>query len=202
MASLTDKEEKCLRLFMQLVKKLLESSIVTSQKKSLGVMSETVFTGTPETTVVFDGYDEEAFLAFFSMFRQFTMAKEEAVYFKDVCQVMIAKCVRPELTAWVNVATQRWDDVLNSNPPIGFTFNNESYSNAKLLKLWLYGGRFHTDLGKTDLWNSLPEKEQKHVELCIQVMVPKLVNCLVIVGSVIDFWLDATTAPVPPAPSK
>lgn len=200
MATLTAKQESSLQLFMQRLQELLASSVIKSQKKTLTVMSETVFSGKPETTVLFDGYDQEPFVAFFALFRQFTMEKEEAVYFKNVCQIVLDNCGRPELEDWIRFAIKRWDDVLDGAPVIQFNLDGESYSNAKLLKLWLYGGRFHTDIGKGNRWNALPEMAQKDAELSVQAMTPKLVNCLVIVGSVIRWWREATTEPVPAVP--
>jgi hypothetical protein len=41
---------------------------------------------------------------------------------------------------------------------------------------------------------------QKDAELSVQALTPKLVNCLVIVGSVIRWWREATKETVPPIP--
>lgn len=201
MSSLTSQQESALQLFMQRLNELLESSIVQSKKTKVGGMDETVFGEKPATAVVFDGHKKEDFLAFFSTFRQFTMEKEQAVYFKDVCKIVLAHCDREELKDWVNFALKRWDKLLDSMPGIQFVLDGESYTNRKLLKLWLYSGRFHTDIDKADRWNSLPEMARNDAELSLQALVPKLVNCLVIVGSVIRWWREATTEAVPAAPT-
>lgn len=200
MSSLTSKQESSLQLFTQRLQELLASSVVRSKKKALGVMSETVFGENAATTVVFDGYKEEEFLAFVSAFRQFTMETEQAVYFKTVCQIVLDNCDRDELNDWITFALKRWDEILAGLPVIQFVFDGESYTNVKLLKLWLYSGRFHTDIAKADRWNSLPEMARRDAELSIQVLTSKLVNCLVIIGSVIRWWRDATTEKVPAIP--
>jgi len=201
--SMTEKEEACLDLFMQRLRELLESSIVKNPPKSLFTMSETVFGENPKTEVIFDGFKEEAFLAFFATFRQFTMEKEQAVYFDKVCQIVIDKCDRPELKDWITYAKTRWEKILDAPPVIGFEFEGEVYTNRKLLKLWLYGGRFHTDIDKADRWNGMPEMMRKDAELSVQAVTPKLVNCLVIVGTVIHWWREATSTreTVPQAPT-
>jgi hypothetical protein len=165
-------------------------------------MSETVFGENPKTEVIFDGFKEEAFLAFFTTFRQFTMKTEQAVYFDDVCQIVLDKCDRAELKDWTKFAKARWDRILDSPPVIGFVFDGETYSNRKLLWLWLYSGRFHTDINKADRWNEMPDMMRRDAELSVQAVIPKIVNCLVIVGSVIHWWREATTVPVPPVPTK
>ena len=203
MSELTDKQKSCLRLFMQRLQELLDSRIVKSEKKAIGVVAETLFGENPETTVVFDGYDKEDFVAFFSTLRQFTMPTEEAVYFEDVGKIVLANCDRAELKQWVQHAQTRWNALLDSTPIVKFNLDGEDYTNRKLLKLWLYAGRFHTDIGKADRWDSLPELAQRDAELSIQALTPKLMNCLVIVGSVIRWWRDEPdeAVPMPPAPS-
>jgi hypothetical protein len=165
-------------------------------------MSETVFDGSPKTEVIFDGYKEETFLAFFATFRQFMMEKEQAVYFYKVCQIISDKCNRDELKDWTSYAKTRWESLLDADPVIGFVFGGEQFTNRKLLKLWLYSGRFHTDIDKADRWNKMPEMMRQDVELSVQAVTPKLLNVLVIVGSVIRWWRDATTEAVPPLPTK
>lgn len=201
MTNLTEKQENSLILFMQLLRGLLESSVVQSKTKSLTAMAEAVLTSKSEITVLFEGYEEEQFLAFFVSLRQFTMEKEQAVYFKDVCKIILDNCSRAELKAWVDFAIRKWDAIMNSQPVVGFNFDGVALTNEKLLKLWLYSGRFHTDTKKTNQWNALPEMQKADVTLSVQALAPKLVNCLVIVGSVIRWWLEATTESVPPAPT-
>jgi hypothetical protein len=202
MSSLTTKEESCLELFMQRLRELLESSVVKNPPPAVFTMSETVFGDSPKTEVIFDGYKEEAFLAFFTTFRQFTMEKEQAVYFDKVCQIVLDKCDRAELKDWTNYAKARWDRILDSGPVVGFEHEGKLLTNRKLLKLWLYSGRFHTDIDKADWWNTLPQMIRSDVELSVQAMIPSFVNCLVMVGSVIRYWWEATTEPVPPVPTK
>lgn len=202
MSSLTSKQESSLDLFMQRLRELLSSSVVKNPPPMVFTMSETLFGENPKTEVILDGYKDEAFLAFFTTFRQFTMEKEQAVYFDKVCQIVLEKCDRGELKDWTTHAKARWERILDAAPVVGFVFDGESYSNRKLLKLWLYSGRFHTDIDKADRWNAMPEMMQQDAELSVQAVVPKLVNCLVIVGSVIRWWREATTETVPPVPTK
>lgn len=202
MSSLTRKEESSLQLFMQRLHELLASSVVKNPPKVVFTMSETVFADNPKTEVIFDGYKEEAFLAFFTTFRQFTMDSEQAVFFDKVCKIITDKCDRNELKDWIAVATTRWTQVLDGKPVVQFELDGESYTNRKLLKLWLYSGRFHTDFKKADRWDSLPEMIRRDAELSIHALVPKLVNCLVIVGSVIRWWRDAPAETVPAVPKS
>ena len=200
MSGVTDKQTSCLRLFMQRLQELLDSPVTKSGRKSLGVISETIFGDKTETTVVCDGHDEDDFKSFFTTFRQFTMPKEEAVHFGDACKIVLDNCDREELKKWVRYAEARWDALLDGKPVVGFSLNGDEYTNGKLLKLWLYSGRFHTDIAKAKLWDSLPEKAQIDAALSIQALTPKLVNCLVTVGSVIRWWLDEPDAEVPTPP--
>lgn len=202
MSILTTKEESCLELFMQRLRELLESSVVKNPPPAVFTMSETVFGENPKTEVIFDGYKEEAFRAFFTTFRQFTMEKEEAVYFDKVCQIVLDKCDRAELKNWTNYAKARWERILDAGPVVGIEHEGKMLTNRKLLKLWLYGGRFHTDIDKADWWNNMPEMMKHDAELSVQAVIPKLVNCLVMVGSVIRWWREATTVTVPPVPAK
>src|SRR4051812_32627833 len=104
MSSLTAIEESCLDLFMQRLRELLESSVVKNPPPAVFTMSETVFGENPNTEVIFDGCKQEAFLAFFTTFRQFTMESEKAVYFDKVCKIVLDKCNRAELMDWTNFA--------------------------------------------------------------------------------------------------
>lgn len=198
MSTITPKEDASLNLFMQRLRELLASSVVKNPPKVAFTMSETVFGDTPKTEVVFDGYKEEAFLAFFTTFRQFTMDSEEAVYFDRICTIITDKCDRAELKDWITYAKARWDRLLDGKPVI--EFEGDCSTNRKLLKLWLYSGRFHTDFKKADRWDSMPEMKRRDAELSIHVLVPKLVNCLVIVGSIIHWWREAPTETVPAVP--
>lgn len=202
MSSLTPKDESCLELFMQRLQELLSSSVVKNPPSMVFTMSETVFGANPKTEVIFDGYKDEAFRAFFTTFRQFMMEKEQAVYFDKVCQIILDKCDRGELKNWTAYAKTRWEAILDAAPVIGFVFDGETFTNRKLLKLWLYSGRFHTDIDKADRWNDMPEMMRRDAEMSVQAVTPKLVNCLVMVGSVIRWWREATTEAVPPLPTK
>lgn len=202
MSNLTAKEESCLDLFMQRLHELLASSVVKNPPPAVFTMSETVFGESLKTEVIFDGYKEEAFLAFFTIFRQFTMETEKAVYFDKVCKIVLDKCSRAELKDWTNYAKTRWDRILDVGSVVGVEHEGKLLTNRKLLKLWLYSGRFHTDIDKADWWNTLPQIIRSDAELSVQAMIAKLVNCLVMVGSVIRWWREATTEPVPPVPTK
>lgn len=202
MSTPTPKEESCLDLFMQRLRELLASSVVKNPPPAVFTMSETVFGETPKTEVIFDGYKEEAFRAFFTIFRQFTMESEKAVYFDKVCKIILGNCNRTELRDWTNFAKARWDRILDASPVVGIEHEGKMLTNRKLLKLWLYSGRFHTDIDKADWWDTLPPMIRSDAELSVQAMIPKLVNCLVMVGSVIRWWREATTEPVPPVPTK
>jgi hypothetical protein len=199
--SLSQREEASLELFMQRLHEVLESSVVKNPPKALFTMSETIFGDTSKPEVIFNGYDEVAFLAFFTTFRQFTMEKEKAVYFDKVCEIILDKCDREELTKWIRYSKSRWDRLLGKKPIVQFVLDGESYTNRKLLKLWLYSGRFHTDIDKADRWNSFPETMRYHAEMSVQALIPELVNCVVIVGSVIRWWRQAITELVPPVPA-
>jgi hypothetical protein len=200
MTSITEKEDASLRLFMERLGDLLSSSVVKNPPKRIFTMSEMVFGENPTTEVVFDGYDDEVFRAFFTTFRQLMMKTERAVYVGKVCQIILDKCDRPELKEWTTFAKSRWEQLLDKQPIIRFELDGEMMTNSKLLKLWLYSGRFHTDIDKAERWDSLPELMRNDAELSLQAVVPSLVNCLVIVGSVIRWWREATTEPVPPLP--
>ena len=202
MSNLTAKDESCLNLFMQRLRELLASSVVKNPPPGLFTMSESVFGENPKTEVIFDGYKEEAFLAFFTTFRQFTMEKEQAVYFDKVCQIVLDKCDRAELKDWTNYAKARWDRILDAGPVVVIEHEGKMLTNRKLLKLWLYSGRFHTDIDKANWWNTLPQMIRSDAELSVQAMIPRLVNCLVMMGSVVHWWREATTEPVPPVPTK
>lgn len=202
MSSLTPKDESCLELFMQRLQELLSSSVVKNPPSMVFTMSETLFGANPKTEVVFDGYKEEAFRAFFTTFRQFTMEEKEAVGFDKVCKVISDKCDRDELKHWIDYAKAQWESVLNAGPVVGIEYKGKMLSNHELLKLWLYSGRFHTDIDKADWWNNLPEMMQSDVDLSVQAMIPRLLNCLVMVGSVIRWWREVTTEAVPPLPTK
>jgi hypothetical protein len=187
---------------MQRLNELLASSIVKNPPKQIFSMSETIFGGSRKTEVIFDGYKEEAFLAFFTTFRQFMMEKEQAVYFDKVYQIILDNCDRDELKNWAAFAKSRWESILDAAPVIGFEFDGEAFTNRKLLKLWLYSGRFHTDIDKADRWNNMPEMMRRDAELSVQAATPRLLNVLVILGSVIRWWREATTEAVPPLHTK
>ena len=202
MSSLTTNEEACLQLFVQRLGGLLASSVIKNPPPGLFTMSETVFGDAPKTEVIFDGFKGEAFLAFCATFRQFTMKKEQAVYFDKVCQIVLDKCDRAELKDLTNFAKVRWDDILASNSAVRMKHKGKMLTNRKLLKLWLYSGRFHTDIDKADWWNNMSEMTRGDAEMSVQAVVPMLVNCLIIVGSVIRWWREATTEAVPSVPTK
>jgi len=187
---------------MERLQELLDNPLVQSRKQTLSTSFKVSFQGDQQAVVGFDGYSDTDFRAFFTTFRQFSMPTEEAVYVKDVAQIILDNCDREELEAWVSLASQHWDRIMEDHPVIQFELQGKHYKNKDLLKLWLYGGRFHTDIAKADTWSSLPEPAQKDFELSVQAMTHSLLNCLVIVGSVIHWWLDAPGEVVPQAPTS
>ncbi len=200
MTGLSDKQEKSLRLFVELVKKLLDSPVLKNGKKTVGTLMGTAGDGSNELVTVFDGHSEGEFMAFVTTFRQFTMPKEQAVHFGKVCAILTSNCQHPNIKGWVKYAEDAWQSIMSSVPVVGIQIDGSSLSNEELLKLWLYGGAFHTDIDKAEKWESLGEHGKSDAMVSIQAMTPKLVNCLVTVGSVVEKWLNDPGADVPETP--
>lgn len=196
----TKKEQK-LRLYLKQLQKLHSSKIVTESPDKISVETLTVFGKGGGTICDFNGYDETEYTAFFTTFRQFIMPSEQAVEFKKVCQIITDECERTELVDWVNYAEQEWGKLMNSPPSVGININGVGNSYYELLRLWLYSGKFHADVGKVEKWDSMPEPMQMSAEATLQGRIPNLVNCLTTVGSVVIWWLDEPDTEVPPLPS-
>lgn len=197
---LSRRHGSCLRLFMERLEELLESEVVNSSRQSIGAIAEYSFGQTTEFTVVLDGFEDTVFTSFIATFRQFTMPKEQAVYIGDICEIVISNCDRNVLKDWVQYAKLRWETLLAAKPSVKFNINGIDYSNKGLLNLWLYGGRFHTDINKAKKWDGMTELEQQDAVLSIQALMPKLVNCLVIVGTVIRCWMNESDEEIPQPP--
>lgn len=196
----TEKEQK-LRLYLRQLKKLHESKIVTEPIENIKVESLTLYGKGGGTICDFQGYNETEYTAFFTTFRQFTMPSEQAVGFKRVCGIVKDECDRAELVDWVDYAEQAWDKLMDSPPSVEINIDGVGNSYKDLLRLWLYSGRFHTDVDKAEKWDSMPEPMRLDAEATLQARIPLLVNCLTTVGTVVIWWLDEPEAEVPPLPS-
>lgn len=203
MSAIAPIQEKRLRLYMDRLNDALNSPVGKSEKNSLPTTFKAEdLQGECRITVHFDGHSDADFRAFVTTFRQFTMPKEEAVYVNNIYQIIKSHCGYGDLKAWANFAIQRWNDLMASKPVVGFELDGKSYTNEDLLKLWLYSGRFHTDIAKANIWDSMPVMMRNDAEASVQSLTNKLLNCLVIIGSVIHVWLDEPTKAVPPVPTK
>jgi hypothetical protein len=194
MNNFLNKDEVLLNMFYDRACELLDNPIV-NDKKTIVLKHESVFderNETFETSVKFDGFDRHYFQSFIMTFRQFFMPTE-VINFKKICNIILDHCRgQTKLSDHVNHVTYaiaKWDTFIDNKLHLGahisFQLGGKTYDNDKLLRLWLYSGKFHSDVRKTKLWNSLPEPIQKEMEYTIHQLVPKLVNCIVIVANVI-----------------
>lgn len=201
MTTLDSEKEQKLRLYMKQLQKLHDSKIVTEPITNIKVETLTLFGTGGGTICDFQGYDETEYIAFFTTFRQFTMPSERAVGLKRVCGIIKDECDRTELVDWVNYAEQAWDKLMDSPTSVRINMDGVGSSYYELLRLWLYSGRFHTDVDKAEKWESMPEPMRMEAEATLQARIPNLVNCLTTVGTVVLWWLDEPDAEVPPLPS-
>lgn len=201
MATLDTEKEQKLRLYLKQLRKLHDSKIVTEPIEHVAVETLTLFGEGGGTLCEFKGYDETEYIAFFTTFRQFMMPNEQAVGFKRVCGIVKDECERTELVDWVDHAEQAWDKLMGSPPSVGINMDGVGNSYYELLRLWLYSGRFHTDVDKAEKWESMPEPMRMDAEATLQARIPNLMNCLTTVGTVVIWWLDEPKAEVPPLPS-
>ncbi|MBA2116716.1 hypothetical protein [Bremerella alba] len=196
----TTKEQK-LRLYLNQLKKLHDSKIVIEPIEKIKVDTLTLFGKSGGTICDFRGYNETEYIAFFTTLRQFMIPTEKTVNFDKVCKIVKDECDRTELVDMVTHAENAWNKLMNSPPSIGFNIDGVGNSYYELLRLWLYSGRFHTDVDKAEKWDSMPEPMRMDAEATLQARIPNLVNCLTIVGRVVIWWLDEPEAEVPPLPS-
>ena len=200
---MTQKEKTCLRLYQERLDEAQRSSVVQSGKESLRTSCKIEdLLGEQRVGILFDGYPDADFRAFAAIFRQFTMQSEKAVYVKKVHRIFNEHCGRNDLKALADLSMKRWDDLMASGPAVRFELGGKHYTNADVLHLWLYSGRFHTDINKANICDSLPELARKDAEASIQVLTNRLLNCLVIIGSVIRIWLDEPAKTVPVFPEN
>ena len=105
-------------------------------------------------------------------------------------------CQRDDLREWATEAKRLWDEafrrVPGSNDQILFGVNT-SLEDALDKLFYGFGGLFHVDIDKPDEAESVGAIESA----LIHGVFPHLWRCLNILDSVINWWLDETSATVP-----
>lgn len=188
MSTLTHEDKLILVLFKQKLADLLASPVVASPKPELFSKLHVVMGDNPKITSEFAGHDKYIFDSFVLTFRQLTM-KDEEVRIDNVCKIVVDYCDREDLKDIVRDAKQQWDDIWNGPPAIKFEIEGKSYSNRKIVKLWMYGGVFHTDIDKAVLWWTLGTPIRNDILLSIHSLLPALVRHVKAIGDVVDEWL-------------
>lgn len=197
-SSLTKEEERRLRAFQRQVDRLRKSSIIQQEKLTVSKSTNINFT-TGEVTASFSGYDPELFQAQMPILRQFIL--QDSVNFGSICNVVYMKCDREELKAWVAEARRRWKESLKELPDtVDQHLHQVSTSVEDALEKLFYGfgGLFHVNTDAPDDEHSVSAIEGALLHRAF----PHLVWCLNVVDSVIHWWLDASSEPVPPVTSS
>lgn len=194
---LTGDEELKLRAFHRLVDRLRKSAIGRQRKVQISTSTNFDFT-TGEIATSMSGYDEEAFQAQLPILRQFML--NDDVSFNHICNLLYQRCPRPELLAWVKEARKRWKENLAEVPEAMHRHLHQATTSLEeaVEKLFYgYGGLFHTDIKAPDEEQNVATIER----LLLHKAFPKLCWCLNVIDSVIYWWLDQPTLPVPQAPT-
>jgi len=150
---------------------------------------------TGETT--FSGFKDDGFRAGIQILRQFTL-EQDHVHFLSICKIIRRKCDRPELVDWCNHAKQKWQEKLLSKRPVGLKSGEKEFTLGDSLELLFYGSMSHTLKDKANEWDSLSLMLQQAIFFNVQSGMFALIRCLSIVDSVIMYWLDKPSEPVPP----
>jgi len=195
---LTDNETLILRAFQRQVNRLRQSSIVQSGRVNFRYTTNIDFQS-GEIDTAFKGYDEIAFQAQLPILRQFLL-QQDSIGFYRIHDILNQCCDRQELVEWVRFVRRRWVEILTRLPIDDHRFfhgANENVDKAVEKLFYGYGGLFH--INPDD-----PEEEAKVQEIqaaTLQNAFPHFWMCLNTVDSVILWWLDAPTDPVPELPS-
>jgi hypothetical protein len=195
---LTDEETRKLRAFHRQVDRLRKSTI--GQQRKVQVATATHFNLVAgEITTSSSGYDPEAFQSQLPLLRQFVL--NDPVNFGHICNIIFQCCDRQELLAWVKEARKRWNEILAEVPEALHQHLHQATSSLEeaLEKLFYgYGGLFHVNIDAPEEEQSVAAVEQA----LLHRSFPKMCRCLNVLDSVIYWWLDEPTKPVPPVPTK
>lgn len=195
---LTDEQTRTLRAFHRQVDRLRHSSIGQQRKVQVSTATNFNFV-TGEITTSSSGYDPEAFQSQLPILRQFIL--KDPVNFGHICNIIYQCCDRQELLAWVREARQRWTEILDQVPELMHQHLHQATSSLEeaLEKLFYgYGGLFHVNINAPEEEQSVSAIEQA----LLQRSFPKMCWCLNVLDSVIYWWLDEPTKPVPPVRTK
>lgn len=196
--SLTPDDTARLRRFQNRVQELRERKFAEAEKITLRQeVKFDVANKTGETN--FTGFNDDAFRAGIGILRQFTLEKDE-VHFLSICKIVRRKCDRPELVAWCNHAKENWQAKLKSTRPVGLKLGEKEFTLGDSLELLFYGSMSHTLKDNANQCDALSPMLQQAIYFNVQSGMFTLIQCLSVVDSVILYWLDEPTKPVPPPP--
>lgn len=149
----------------------------------------------------YEGYDEDDFRAFVSVFRQFLL-EQEPVHFLSVAKLVTRRCPRIDLVVWAKEARRRWTFTMDHGHPC-FSLHITEGGVQRLVTvkgawdLLLYGELIHSDADKAKrLAGYHPGTRATH-RFLVQWSIAPLVWSLGNLDSVIHIWLDAPSTPVP-----